>query len=64
MHEDTAIHWAHTSEMSGPYPYLLGGKLLLTAGVHIPEAAGSGTYSTSLIRTPKESGEGVAQGAG
>ncbi|MGI5443467.1 helix-turn-helix domain-containing protein [Streptomyces shenzhenensis] len=35
------IHGAHTSEMSDPYPYLLGGELLLTAGVHIPEAAGS-----------------------
>ncbi|WP_199854684.1 PucR family transcriptional regulator [Streptomyces dioscori] len=39
----TVIHWAHTSEMADPYPYLLGGELLLTAGVHIPEAAGSGT---------------------
>ncbi|MGR6970532.1 helix-turn-helix domain-containing protein [Streptomyces cynarae] len=38
---DTAIRWAHTSEMADPYPYLLGGELLLTAGVHIPEAAGS-----------------------
>ncbi|WP_189948757.1 PucR family transcriptional regulator [Streptomyces alanosinicus] len=37
-----AIHWAHTSEMADPYPYLLGGELLLTAGVHIPEAAVSG----------------------
>ncbi|MFJ8936262.1 helix-turn-helix domain-containing protein [Streptomyces sp. NPDC102365] len=37
----TVIHWAHTSEMADPYPYLLGGELLLTAGVHIPEAAGS-----------------------
>ncbi|WP_234384809.1 PucR family transcriptional regulator [Streptomyces sp. MMG1121] len=36
----TVIHWAHTSEMADPYPYLLGGELLLTAGVHIPEAAG------------------------
>ncbi|MFK0104959.1 helix-turn-helix domain-containing protein [Streptomyces sp. NPDC091217] len=35
------IHAAHTSEMADPYPYLLGGELLLTAGVHIPEAAGS-----------------------
>ncbi|MEU2061810.1 helix-turn-helix domain-containing protein [Streptomyces sp. NPDC013455] len=33
------IHWAHTSEMADPYPYLLGGELLLTAGVHIPETA-------------------------
>ncbi|MFF0157528.1 PucR family transcriptional regulator [Streptomyces sp. NPDC005263] len=37
---DIVIHWAHTSEMADPYPYLLGGELLLTAGVHIPEAAG------------------------
>ncbi|MET7656715.1 helix-turn-helix domain-containing protein [Streptomyces sp. NPDC005486] len=36
------LHGAHTSEMADPYPYLLGGELLLTAGVHIPEAAGSG----------------------
>ncbi|GAB1335760.1 PucR family transcriptional regulator [Streptomyces sp. E-15] len=40
-----AIHWAHTSEMADPYPYLLGGELLLTAGVHIPEAAGAGPYA-------------------
>ncbi|MEU5597391.1 helix-turn-helix domain-containing protein [Streptomyces sp. NPDC020298] len=40
------IHWAHTSEMADPYPYLLGGELLLTAGVHVPEgAAGSGVYA-------------------
>ncbi|MFC7816871.1 helix-turn-helix domain-containing protein [Streptomyces sp. NPDC057367] len=36
------IHGAHTSEMSDPYPYLLGGELLLTAGVHVPDAAGAG----------------------
>ncbi|MFF3447279.1 PucR family transcriptional regulator [Streptomyces sp. NPDC002667] len=36
---DTVIHWAHTSEMADPYPYLLGGELLLTAGVHVPDAA-------------------------
>ncbi|MFF8730363.1 PucR family transcriptional regulator [Streptomyces sp. NPDC015171] len=36
------IHWAHTSEMADPYPYLLGGELLLSAGVHIPEAVRSG----------------------
>ncbi|KUN83080.1 hypothetical protein AQJ66_19455 [Streptomyces bungoensis] len=32
------IHGAHTSEMADPYPYLLGGELLLTAGVHVPAA--------------------------
>ncbi|WP_225831963.1 PucR family transcriptional regulator [Streptomyces sp. NK08204] len=39
---DIAVHWAHASEMADPYPYLLGGELLLTAGVHIPEDAVSG----------------------
>ncbi|WP_093800752.1 PucR family transcriptional regulator [Streptomyces sp. Wb2n-11] len=31
--EDADLHWVHTSEMADPYPYLLGGELLLTAGV-------------------------------
>ncbi|MBM7173006.1 PucR family transcriptional regulator ligand-binding domain-containing protein, partial [Streptomyces sp. G44] len=37
----TTVQWVHTSEMADPYPYLLGGELLLTAGVHItgPEAS-------------------------
>lgn len=35
------IHWVHTSEMADPVPYLLGGELLLTAGVHLAEAAAS-----------------------
>ncbi|CAL9520458.1 hypothetical protein SUDANB6_03838 [Streptomyces sp. enrichment culture] len=42
---EVTVHWAQTSEMSDPYPYLLGGELLLTAGVHIPEAAVSGTHT-------------------
>ncbi|MFE5894319.1 PucR family transcriptional regulator ligand-binding domain-containing protein [Streptomyces sp. NPDC056462] len=46
---DTVIHWAHTSEMADPFPYLLGGELLLTAGVHVPEAAGSGTYFDDYV---------------
>ncbi|MFG3721191.1 helix-turn-helix domain-containing protein [Streptomyces massasporeus] len=41
--EDVVLHWVHTSEMADPYPYLLGGELLLSAGVHIPEGAGPGT---------------------
>ncbi|MER6910718.1 helix-turn-helix domain-containing protein [Streptomyces sp. NPDC000594] len=28
-----AVHWVHTSEMADPFPYLLGGELLLSAGV-------------------------------
>jgi hypothetical protein len=60
---DTVIHWAHTSEMPDPYPYLLGGELLLTAGVHIPEAAGSGTYFADYVSRIVEAG-GVALGFG
>lgn len=41
--EEVVLHWVHTSEMADPYPYLLGGELLLSAGVHIPETAGPGT---------------------
>lgn len=36
------VHWVHTSEMADPYPYLLGGELLLTAGVHVPAADAEG----------------------
>ncbi|MFF8383297.1 helix-turn-helix domain-containing protein [Streptomyces kanasensis] len=31
------LHWVHTSEMADPYPYLLGGELLLTAGVQLDD---------------------------
>ena len=60
---DAVIHWAHTSEMADPYPYLLGGELLLTAGVHIPEAAGSGTYFDDYVSRIVEAG-GAALGFG
>ncbi|OLZ70028.1 hypothetical protein AV521_15705 [Streptomyces sp. IMTB 2501] len=59
----TVIHWAHTSEMADPYPYLLGGELLLTAGVHIPEAAGSGTYFDDYVSRIVAAG-GAALGFG
>ncbi|MGW2981052.1 PucR family transcriptional regulator [Streptomyces humidus] len=36
----TELHGAHASEMADPYPYLLGGELLLTAGVHFAGADG------------------------
>ncbi|MFE7766897.1 PucR family transcriptional regulator [Streptomyces sp. NPDC057438] len=60
---DTAVHWAHTSEMSDPYPYLLGGELLLTAGVHIPEAAGAGGYFDTYVSRIVTAG-GAALGFG
>ncbi|MDX3283987.1 PucR family transcriptional regulator ligand-binding domain-containing protein, partial [Streptomyces scabiei] len=60
---DTAVHWAHTSEMSDPYPYLLGGELLLTAGVHIPEATGPGGYFDTYVSRIVAAG-GAALGFG
>ncbi|WP_330339822.1 PucR family transcriptional regulator [Streptomyces sp. NBC_00557] len=62
--QGTVIHWAHTSEMADPYPYLLGGELLLTAGVHIPQAAGSdGDYFDGYVSRIVEAG-GAALGFG
>ncbi|GAA2578123.1 hypothetical protein GCM10010304_19100 [Streptomyces roseoviolaceus] len=60
---DAVVHWVHTSEMADPYPYLLGGELLLTAGVHIPEAAGSGTYFDDYVSRIVAAG-GAALGFG
>ncbi|MFI5687206.1 PucR family transcriptional regulator ligand-binding domain-containing protein [Streptomyces sp. NPDC051636] len=57
------IHWAHTSEMADPYPYLLGGELLLTAGVHVPDAAGSGAYFDDYVSRIVAAG-GAALGFG
>ncbi|MFB7651127.1 MULTISPECIES: PucR family transcriptional regulator ligand-binding domain-containing protein [unclassified Streptomyces] len=60
---DVRVHWAHTSEMSDPYPYLLGGELLLTAGVHVPEGAGSGSYFDAYVSRIVAAG-GAALGFG
>ncbi|MGW7545129.1 PucR family transcriptional regulator ligand-binding domain-containing protein [Streptomyces sp. NPDC054770] len=57
------VHAAHTSEMADPYPYLLGGELLLSAGVHIPDAAGSGTYFDDYVSRIVAAG-GAALGFG
>ncbi|GGU35320.1 PucR family transcriptional regulator [Streptomyces violascens] len=34
---EVSIRWVHTSEMADPYPYLLGGELLMTAGVQLAD---------------------------
>ncbi|WP_329264187.1 PucR family transcriptional regulator [Streptomyces pseudovenezuelae] len=57
------VHGAHTSEMADPYPYLLGGELLLTAGVHIPEGAGPDTYFDAYVSRIVAAG-GAALGFG
>ncbi|MET9729774.1 PucR family transcriptional regulator [Streptomyces sp. NPDC006458] len=60
---DAVIHWAHTSEMADPYPYLLGGELLLTAGVHVPAAADPGDYFDAYVSRIVAAG-GAALGFG
>ncbi|MFJ8978657.1 PucR family transcriptional regulator ligand-binding domain-containing protein [Streptomyces sp. NPDC102282] len=50
--------WVHTSEMADPYPYLLGGELLLTAGVQLKDAD---TYVARLVQAGASAlGFGVA----
>ncbi|WP_246150363.1 PucR family transcriptional regulator [Streptomyces qinzhouensis] len=43
---EPVVHWVHTSEMADPYPYLLGGELLLSAGVQLTNPD---TYVARLV---------------
>ncbi|MFE0514025.1 PucR family transcriptional regulator ligand-binding domain-containing protein [Streptomyces sp. NPDC058964] len=56
------IHWAHTSEMADPYPYLLGGELLLSAGVHVPQAAGPDYFDDYVSRIVAAGGAALGFG--
>ncbi|MDQ0831120.1 hypothetical protein QF032_002964 [Streptomyces achromogenes] len=58
----TVLHGAHSSEMADPYPYLLGGDLLLTAGVHIPGTAGPPTPGSETADPGTASREAAAVG--
>lgn len=49
--QSVAVHWVHTSEMADPYPYLLGGELLLTAGVQLTDA-----HADTYVRRVVEAG--------
>ncbi|MFJ8883810.1 PucR family transcriptional regulator ligand-binding domain-containing protein [Streptomyces sp. NPDC102402] len=50
--------WVHTSEMADPYPYLLGGELLLTAGVQLRDPD---TYVARIVQAGASAlGFGVA----
>jgi hypothetical protein len=53
---EAPVYLVHTSEMEDPVPYLLGGELLLSAGVHCPEAAGAGTYWDRYVARTVEAG--------
>ncbi|WP_428762439.1 helix-turn-helix domain-containing protein [Streptomyces sp. 2-6] len=57
------IHGAHTSEMADPYPYLLGGELLLTAGVQAP-GGGSDAGGGSGARGGSGAGDGSSAPSG
>ncbi|MET7363829.1 PucR family transcriptional regulator [Streptomyces sp. NPDC005562] len=59
----TAVQWVHTSEMPDPYPYLLGGELLLTAGVHITDPAGADGHLDDYVARIVAAG-GAALGFG
>lgn len=61
--DSVLIQWVHTSEMEDPFPYLLGGELLLSAGIHFEEAAGSGSYLDGYVSRIVEAG-GAALGFG
>lgn len=43
----SVVHWVHTSEMADPYPYLLGGELLLSAGVLLKDPD---TYVSRIVQ--------------
>nr|WSZ96080.1 PucR family transcriptional regulator [Streptomyces sp. NBC_00857] len=43
----SVVHWVHTSEMADPFPYLLGGELLLSAGVLLKDPD---TYVSRIVQ--------------
>jgi hypothetical protein len=46
----TVVQWVHTSEMADPRPWLLGGELLLSAGVPLADpAADAGRYAERIV---------------
>ncbi|MDF9813355.1 PucR family transcriptional regulator [Streptomyces sp. SPB162] len=53
---DVPVHWVHTSDVADPVPYLLGGELLLTAGVHFPSAGDTTDYLDHYVARAVEAG--------
>ncbi|MFF7213300.1 PucR family transcriptional regulator [Streptomyces sp. NPDC008238] len=53
---DVRVLWVHTSEMEDPVPYLLGGELLLTAGVHFASAEGAEDYLDRYVARTVQAG--------
>ncbi|GAA2469701.1 PucR family transcriptional regulator [Streptomyces thermolineatus] len=59
---DVAISLVHTSEMDDPLPYLLGGELILSAGVRFPGPDGSDAAPHGDLRGGAGGGAGDASG--
>ena len=53
---EAPVYLVHTSEMEDPVPFLLGGELLLSAGVHGPEATDAYWDRFAEWSTPSLSG--------
>lgn len=53
---DLPVRWAHVSELADPVPYLLGGELLLTAGVNLPGRDGVEDEVDGYVRRLKAAG--------
>ncbi|WP_314176994.1 helix-turn-helix domain-containing protein [Streptomyces winkii] len=53
---ETPVYSVHTSEMADPLPYLLGGELLLSAGVHCPPGPDQDEHWTHYVRRAAEAG--------
>ncbi|WP_343246054.1 PucR family transcriptional regulator ligand-binding domain-containing protein, partial [Streptomyces sp. SID5785] len=58
------VHGAHTSELPDPRPYLLGGELLLTAGVQAGETAFDADTGFDAYAARVVAGGAVALGFG
>ncbi|MET8680820.1 PucR family transcriptional regulator [Streptomyces sp. NPDC004647] len=54
--EDRPVYAVHTSEMEDPVPYLLGGEMLLSAGVHCPDTEGTGSYWDHYVARTVQAG--------
>ncbi|WP_405838544.1 helix-turn-helix domain-containing protein [Streptomyces platensis] len=60
--EGVAIHWVHTSEMADPVPYLLGGEMLLTAGMHLAKVTGGADEAGATGPGPAGAADVTASG--
>lgn len=60
----TPVYAVHTSEMADPLPYLLGGELLLSAGVHCPVGAPDSSTGGAAVRGGAHAGDPAPHGQG